>query len=228
MWETQHLAHSSCVRYWWPVLKLVERIYFCSRQYMIATNCMEPTLSREADGRSAIEIISVSYRAKGLPSCSHEPHSGLFPQSDESSSHRYILILSSHLRSPFQSGLFSSESSGMYCPVLNWMSTFTAVLPRRFWASYSPPWEPEISHGLSRVCDQNFEAKRPQTFEHNINLRRMRFLLSCLWNSPVDRWFVAFRRHYTRETVSAEGDSWKEKGHLKYASELKYACLLLN
>jgi hypothetical protein len=76
---------------------------------------------------------------------------------------------------------WSSESSGMYCRVLNWMSTDvsevraasiiramthcpddggstnlwnvgrhsiknTALHPRRFWASYSPPWEPEISH----------------------------------------------------------------------------------
>jgi hypothetical protein len=73
--------------------------------------------------------------------------------------------------------LWSSESSGMYCHVLNWMLTDvlevraafithrpddggsthlwnvgrhsitnTAVHSRRFWASYSPPWELEISH----------------------------------------------------------------------------------
>jgi hypothetical protein len=45
----------------------------------------------------------------------------------------------------------SSESPGMYCHVLNSMSTVdielkTAVHPRRLWTSYLPPWEPEISH----------------------------------------------------------------------------------
>jgi hypothetical protein len=66
----------------------------------------------------------------------------------------------------------------MYCRVLNWMSTdvsevhaasiramtqhaslkrLSAVHPRRFWASYSPPWELEISqresgsHECSRI-----------------------------------------------------------------------------
>jgi hypothetical protein len=66
--------------------------------------------------------------------------------------------------------VLSSESSGMYCRVFNWMSTDvsevraasitralrwnvcrhsiknTAVHPRRFRASYSPLWELEISH----------------------------------------------------------------------------------
>jgi hypothetical protein len=72
----------------------------------------------------------------------------------------------------------SSESSGMYCCVLYWMSTDvsevrtasiiialmmeaartsetsvnivknTSLHPRRFWASYSPPWELEISHSI--------------------------------------------------------------------------------
>jgi hypothetical protein len=82
---------------------------------------------------------------------------------------------------------WSSESSGIYCRVLNWMSadvseiraasviramathrpddggsTYlwnvgryliknTAVHPRRFWASYSPPWEPEISHYIEDI-----------------------------------------------------------------------------
>jgi hypothetical protein len=37
----------------------------------------------------------------------------------------------------------------MYCRVLNWHPIKnTAVHPRRFWASYSPPWEFEISHSV--------------------------------------------------------------------------------
>jgi hypothetical protein len=45
----------------------------------------------------------------------------------------------------------SSESSGMYCHVLNWMSIKNmAVHPRRFWASYSTPLELEIS--LNNMC----------------------------------------------------------------------------
>jgi hypothetical protein len=54
----------------------------------------------------------------------------------------------------------SSESSGMYCHVLNWMSTDVSIKnmpvhPRKFWASYSPSWELEISHDLMSLHDLN-------------------------------------------------------------------------
>jgi hypothetical protein len=79
-----------------------------------------------------------------------------------------------------QHNVSCSESSGMHCRVLNWMSTDIsevrdasiirvigrhsiknmAVHPRRFWASYSPPWELEISHNVSFLkCYCKFRKK---------------------------------------------------------------------
>jgi hypothetical protein len=47
----------------------------------------------------------------------------------------------------------SSESPGMYCRALNWMSTDVSEVRRRFWTSYSPPWELEIPRVNTRLTD---------------------------------------------------------------------------